>query len=71
MLIAADDIAAGRLIEVGGDLASFTPKAMGAYQFVAKADRWDANLIRRFRHWLVSTIAREHPAFKAEEASRD
>ncbi len=71
MLIAADDIAAGRLIEVGGDLASFTPKAMGAYQFVAKADRWDANLIRRFRYWLASTIAREHPAFKAEEASRD
>ena len=51
--------------------ASFTPKAMGAYQFVAKADRWDANLIRRFRYWLASTIAREHPAFKAEEASRD
>jgi LysR family transcriptional regulator, glycine cleavage system transcriptional activator len=71
MLIAADDIAAGRLVEVGRDLASFTPKAMGAYQFVAKADRWDASLIRRFRHWLVSTIAREHPAFKAEEASRD
>jgi LysR family glycine cleavage system transcriptional activator len=71
MLIAADDIAAGRLVEVGCDLASFTPKAMGAYQFIAKADRWDASLIRRFRHWLTSTIAREHPAFRAEEATRD
>jgi LysR family transcriptional regulator, glycine cleavage system transcriptional activator len=66
MLIAAGDIAGGRLTEVGRDLASFTPKAMGTYQFIAKADRWDASLIRRFRYWLASTIEREHPAFKAE-----
>jgi len=68
MLIAADDIAAGRLVEVGRDLATFTPKTMGVYQFIAKADRWDASLIRRFRHWLASTIAREHPPFKTEAA---
>lgn len=64
-LIGADDIAAGRLVEVGKGCDSFTPQAAGIYQFIAKADRWDAALIRRFRHWLVSTIAKEHPELRA------
>jgi DNA-binding transcriptional LysR family regulator len=67
MLIAVDDIAAGRLVEIGRDLASFKPKAMGVYQLIAKAARWETSLIRRFHHWLASTIAREHPEFKATE----
>lgn len=60
-LIAADDIAAGRLVEVGRDCDSFKPQATGVYKFIAKADRWDAPLIRRFRHWLVAAIAQEFP----------
>lgn len=68
LLIVTDDIAAGRLVEIGRDSDAFLPKAMGVYQFVAKADRWEATLIRRFRHWLTSTIAREHPALLAATA---
>jgi LysR family transcriptional regulator, glycine cleavage system transcriptional activator len=60
-LIAADDLREGRLVEVGKDLPSFQPYALGYYQFIAKSDRWDAPHIRRFRSWLISTIANEHP----------
>ncbi|MBB6093739.1 DNA-binding transcriptional LysR family regulator [Povalibacter uvarum] len=67
-LIVADDIAAGRLVEVGQDLPTFQPKAMGSYYFIAKADRWDSTLIRRFRQWLVSTIATQHPELRSGNA---
>lgn len=60
-LIAADDIAAGRLVEVGHDLPAFQPKAMGIYYLIARADRWETGLVRRFRQWLTSTIAEQHP----------
>lgn len=63
-LIVADDLKSERLVEVGRDLPSFQPYAMGYYQFIAKADRWEAPLIRRFRSWLISTIANEHPELR-------
>jgi DNA-binding transcriptional LysR family regulator len=63
-LIAADDLREGRLVEVGKGLRTFQPYAMGYYEFIAKADRWEAPLIRRFREWLISTIATEHPELK-------
>jgi DNA-binding transcriptional LysR family regulator len=64
-LIVAEQIAAGQLVEVGQDCDSFKPQTVGLYQFITKADRWDAALIRRFRHWLTSTIAKEHPHLRA------
>lgn len=67
-LIAVDDLAAGRLVEVGKGLETFLPYAMGHYLFVARSDRWDASLIRRFRHWLISTIATEHPELRTLQA---
>lgn len=60
-LVATDDIAAGRLIEVGQGFKSFQPYAMATYRFVARADRWDAALVRRFRLWLLDTVARDVP----------
>jgi DNA-binding transcriptional LysR family regulator len=60
-LVAADDLASGRLVEVGRDLESFQPYTVGDYLFIARADRWDTSLIRRFRDWLTEAIARELP----------
>lgn len=64
-LIAADDLGAGRLIEIGRGHASFEPRAKGIYHFIAKTERWDTALIRRFRQWLTSTVAKEHPELRA------
>ena len=60
-LIAATDLAAGRLVEVGKGNDSFAPSIIGIYHFITRADRWDGALIRRFRQWLVSAILKEHP----------
>jgi DNA-binding transcriptional LysR family regulator len=60
-LIIADDIAAGRLVEIGAGLATFQPYSMGIYQLAARADRWDAPLVRHFREWLIEEIAKAAP----------
>jgi len=60
-LIAADDLTNGSLVDVGKGNVSFDPQTMGTYRLVARADRWDAPLIRLFRQWLVSTLAAERP----------
>ena len=60
-LIVADDIAAGRLVEVGAGLASFQPYTMGIYQLAARSDRWEAALVTRFREWLIAEIAAAAP----------
>jgi len=60
-LIAADDLTDGSLVDVGKGNVSFDPQTMGTYRLVARADRWDAPLIRLFRQWLVSTLAAERP----------
>ena len=60
-LIAADDLAAGRLVEVGVDLPDFHPMPLGSYLLVAREDRWRAAPIARFRQWLLAAVAREMP----------
>jgi LysR family glycine cleavage system transcriptional activator len=60
-LVVGDDIAAQRLVEVGAGVEAFQPYATGIYRLVARTERWDAPLVRRFRHWLVDTIAQELP----------
>ncbi len=60
-LVATDDLAAGRLIEIGKDNPTFLPYTVGDYLFVAGTDRWDASLIGRFRDWLVAAVAKELP----------
>lgn len=57
LLVAGDDVTAGRLVEVGKGLASFQPYAIGTYRFVAREDRWDAPLVRRFRDWLLAAVS--------------
>lgn len=55
-LVAADELAAGRLVEIGRGLESFLPQAVGSYLFVAREDRWNAPNIRSFRRWLERAI---------------
>lgn len=66
-LIAAADLADGSLVDVGKGNASFEPQTMGTYRLVARADRWDAALIRHFRQWLVSAIAADRPQAQSQE----
>lgn len=58
-LVGADDLASGRLVEVGKDNESFRPHTLGVYHLIARADRWDATVIRRFREWLLASIAKD------------
>lgn len=68
-LVAADDLAAGRLVEVGKGDPRFQPYTCGDYVFVARADRWESSLVRRFRQWLVQTVGRELPQLQKRAAA--
>ena len=57
LLVGADDLKAGRLVEVGQGLQSFQPYATGTYRLVARVDRWDAPLVQRFRQWLLREVS--------------
>jgi LysR family transcriptional regulator, glycine cleavage system transcriptional activator len=56
-MVVAGELASGRLVEIGKGNASFQPYSDGIYYFIARADRWDAPLIRRYRRWLIEAIA--------------
>lgn len=60
-LVAADDLASGRLVEVGTDRPGFEAVTPWTYWFFARNDRWDSPAIRRFREWLFRTVSRELP----------
>jgi len=64
-LVAREDLASGRLLEIGADTPAFPEVAPWAYVFVARADRWDARPVRRFREWLIGAINEEVPAARA------
>ena len=68
-LVAANDLAAGRLVEIGRGNPRFQPCTTGDYLLVAREDRWDASLIRRFREWLMSTIEKEQPRLRPADAA--
>lgn len=60
--LAADDLAAGRLARACADGEPFRPLSLGAYVFAARADRWEARPVARFRKWLMTLVAAELPA---------
>lgn len=64
--VAADDLASGALVEIGGTSNSFEHIPLGAYVFVARADRWDVGPIRRFREWLLEAVADDAPPDDAD-----
>lgn len=59
-LIAAEDMAEGRLVDISKHRPAFLPQS-GVYHFIARADRWQTRVIEKFRHWLTTAIAKEHP----------
>ena len=59
--VAADDLASGSLVEIGGTKDSFEHVPLGAYVFVARTDRWNVGPIRRFREWLLDAVAGDAP----------
>jgi len=58
-LVAREDLASGRLVEIGASCQAFPAVAPWAYTFVARADRWDARPVRAFREWLIAAIEEE------------
>ena len=52
-LIAAEDVAAGRLQPVPG----FSGVALGAYVFSCPVHRWSQPAIQRLRRWLARNLA--------------
>lgn len=46
----------GQLVEIGDGL--FEPVSLGSYNFYARADRWSANQLTTFRHWLIAAFGR-------------
>jgi DNA-binding transcriptional LysR family regulator len=55
-LVAADEIAKGRLVRVESD-AGFKSIALGAYFLAARTDRWNDKPVRRFREWVLKSIS--------------
>lgn len=56
--LAADDLASGRLVEVG-DGQVFERISLGSYVFVARADRWNSPSVLRCRRWLTGLVHNE------------
>jgi DNA-binding transcriptional LysR family regulator len=64
-LIAADDLTSGALVDVGRGNPTFDPQTLGTYRLIARADRWDAPLIRHFRQWLTGAVAADRARLQA------
>jgi len=58
-LVAAEDLAARSLLEIGSENDAFKRVYLWAYCFVARSDRWDSMPVRRFREWLLNTVSKE------------
>jgi LysR family transcriptional regulator, glycine cleavage system transcriptional activator len=63
MLLVEEDLAEGRLVELGGaELGNWGPVHLGTYHFIARADGWRGRAIVDFRDWLVRSLAKAVPA---------
>ena len=63
-VIVADELASGRLVDIGEGKPAFQPLAVGIYYFIAREKRWDSPVIRKFRQWMIATIKKQHPHLK-------
>lgn len=66
-LTAGPDIEAGRLIQIGAANPAFQPR-FGQYVMIARRDRWNDPMLRRFRQWLGRVIAVELPTLSPHVA---
>jgi len=62
-----DDFATGRLVPLLGDTILDRPVALGAYAFLARADRWQSSKLVSFRRWLKQ-ITQDSPAVEQSVA---
>lgn len=53
-MLLRDDLETGRLVRVESSGAPFKPVHFGGYTLLARADRWNAGALTRFRRWLRS-----------------
>ena len=54
----------GDLVEIGRGNPAFMPYTEGKYVLIARADRWDTPLIRRYRRWLGDELRRDARNFE-------
>ena len=56
--LAADDLLAGRLIEIGRTATRVPPaQSLGAYYLIVREDEQNLPWVARFRDWLLETVA--------------
>lgn len=55
-LVAGEDLAQGRLCEVGAGLSSFPKVNLWTYWFIARGDRWESRAVSYFREWLLDKV---------------
>ncbi|MFC3053562.1 LysR substrate-binding domain-containing protein [Kordiimonas pumila] len=58
-LVASADLKTGRLVDVAAGLESFGGYKLGNYIFIARIDRWDVPSVKRYREWLLATVAKD------------
>ncbi|ACT60191.1 LysR substrate-binding domain-containing protein [Hirschia baltica] len=61
-LVASRFIERGELIEIGKDNPNF-PTRTASYVMIARKDRWNEPVLRRFRNWMHRTIRKELPLY--------
>ncbi|MBV1909024.1 MAG: LysR family transcriptional regulator [Kangiellaceae bacterium] len=59
LLVVSDDLASGKLVQIGSECKDFNPVTLGAYYFIARADRWQVKPVARFREWLIKSVAKK------------
>ncbi|MEM1111864.1 MAG: LysR substrate-binding domain-containing protein [Pseudomonadota bacterium] len=58
-LVAAPDINAGHLVEIGAGNPQFGPVTPWTYWFFARVDRWNNPSLKRFREWLFRAVQQD------------
>lgn len=55
--LAGEDLAAGRVVELGAGLSGFRPVSLGAYYFTTHRDSGQSRPLRQFAAWLADMVA--------------
>ncbi|MEM6486113.1 MAG: LysR substrate-binding domain-containing protein [Pseudomonadota bacterium] len=58
-LVAAPDLGAGTLVEIGAGKPEFGPVMPWTYWFFARVDRWNNPSLLRFREWLFQAVGKD------------
>lgn len=57
--LAADDLADGKLVDIGRSMDAYRPVVLGAYMFAARDDRWMSPPVVSCRRWLMAMVERD------------